>query len=826
MDRLTERYIIAKRALFKKAMSDLNERQLEAVVTTEGPLLVIAGAGSGKTTVLVRRIAQIIKYGNAYYSETPPKDLSELTVAALEEALSYPSEYISPILDEFITSPCPPWNILAITFTNKAAKEMIERLGRIFDDEEISKSIWAGTFHAICMRIIRKYGQRLGYRNNATIYDTDDTKKLLVSIMKEMNIDEKSFTVKQVAGEISRAKEKLLGPDEYLRESKAGFREKVYAKIYAEYQARLFASNALDFDDIIMQTVRLLEEDEEVRQYYAGRFKYICVDEYQDTNHAQFRLCSLLASEWGNIMVVGDDDQSIYRFRGATIENILSFDKTYPSAKIVKLEQNYRSTKTILDAANAVISKNSERRKKVLWTNSEGGRNIQLEQLFDEKAEAKRVADIILGAVAAKKHSYRDFAVLYRVNAQSSTIERTFAKSAIPYRIYGGVRFADRKEIRDVVAYLQLINNTDDDIRLKRIINEPRRKIGEVTLNAVAAIASEEGISMFEVMRNANRYVALSRAAVLLINFTSMIEDLRRMLDDGCPLDAFVGHVLERSGYRQMLIDGGEEEKDRLDNVDEFTSSVIEYMKANEEPTLTGFLEETALVADVDRFDESADAVVLMTIHSAKGLEFPVAIIPGLEEGIFPGVQSLSDTRELEEERRLAYVAITRAKRELYLLCARQRMLYGRTSYNPISRFIEDIPDALVDKKLYSSDDGEFTVPVYQSLSPSGRTYFSSNTYSSRPVSNQGAHIASVEGTRPTSVGYSMTRPASKASTSTTQKTPSEIFEPGDRVRHATFGEGDVLSAKPMGSDMLYEVVFDDVGTKKLMGSYAKLKKA
>lgn len=822
---LKERYIRAKRRLFDRAASKLNDRQREAVFSTEGPLLVIAGAGSGKTTVLVRRIAQIIKYGNAYYDESVPPQLSEVVVGALEEAVNYPAEYIEPILDEFICSPCPPWNVLAITFTNKAAKEMVERLGKIFNDDEISNSIWAGTFHSICMRLIRKYGDRLGYRANATIYDTDDTKKLLSTIMKEQGVDEKSFTVKQVAGVISRAKERLLDPDDYERESKMGFREKVYAKLYREYQRRLFSSNALDFDDIIMQTVRLLEENEDVLDYYAGKFRYISVDEYQDTNHAQFRLCQLLSSKWKNIMVVGDDDQSIYRFRGATIENILSFDKTYPSAKIIKLEQNYRSTKTILDAANAVIGKNSERRPKTLWTDNDGGHRIRLEECFDEKAESGRIADIILGAVAAKKYSYRDFAILYRVNAQSSNIERTLAKSAIPYRIYGGLRFSDRKEIRDVVAYLQLINNTDDDVRLKRIINEPRRKLGEVTLGAVSAIAAEEGVSMFSIMRRASQYTALSRAASILESFTRMIEGLAKTLDDGCPLDAFVGLVLDKSGYRQMLIDGGEAEKDRLDNVDEFISGVIEYMKANEEPTLAGFLEETALVADVDRFDETADAVVLMTIHSAKGLEFPVAIIPGLEDGLFPGLQSMSDPSELEEERRLAYVAITRAKSELYLLHAKTRLLYGRTAYNPLSQFCADIPDELLDVKKCKSSADTYSVYGIPSSQGGTRSYYSAPR-EERQAPPQTRPIQRSAYPQSAGTAWPVTRTGTAKPQQPKPRKPQETFAEGDIVKHSAFGEGTVLSVKQMGSDILYEVAFEDVGTKKLMGSYAKLTKA
>ncbi len=808
MTELENRYIKAKRALFDKVHANLNEMQRKAVHTTQGPLLVIAGAGSGKTTVLVNRIAQIIRYGNAYYDESTPPRLSAETVAAFEAANELSSEDIEPLLTEFSVSPCAPWNVLAITFTNKAAKEIVERLSRVFEGEDTVQGIWAGTFHSICMRILRSHSEKLGYGGTLTIYDADDSKKLLTAVMKELNIDEKQFTVRSVANEISRAKEKLLAPEDY-EEQAVAFREKTCAKIYKLYQSRLGESNALDFDDIIMQTVFLLRREDDVRRYYANKFKYICVDEYQDTNHAQFELCSLLASEWRNIMVVGDDDQSIYRFRGATVENILGFDSTYPDAKVIKLEQNYRSSAVILNAANAVISKNTKRRPKRLWTDSEDGEKIKLEECEDQNEEARKIADLITRLVSKNQYSYRDFAILYRVNAQSSTIERTFAKSGLPYRIYGGLRFGDRKEIKDVVAYLQFINNTSDRVRLKRIINEPKRKIGDTTIAAVEAIADENGITMFEVMCNADKYVALSRGARTLMAFAEMINKLRSMLDGGCPLDVFTNAVLDESGYRQMLVAAGEAEKDRLENIEEFVSGVIEYMNNNEEPTLTGFLEETALVADVDRFDESADAAVLMTIHSSKGLEFPVVIIPGLEEGIFPGSQSLIDPSELEEERRLAYVALTRAKKELYLYHTDCRLLYGRTMRNPPSRFIADIPEELINKKEKKKNRGFSS------------EYSSWGSYSTEKprvyISTNGG-----QGSAPKADVLTVNRPV--ATPSARKDIPS--FAPGDRVKHPAFGEGEVLSVKVMGSDKLYEIIFDRVGTKKLMGSYAKLTKA
>lgn len=807
------RYSAAKRRLFDKVLEGLNPQQREAVFTVNGPLLVIAGAGSGKTTVLVRRIAQIIRYGNAYYSDKCAAELSEAYVGDLESAAELSAEDISPILDEFAVDAAAPWNVLAITFTNKAANEIKARLAAMFNDPDIAKDVWAGTFHSICMRIIRKHADRIGYTGQVTIYDTDDQKKALSKAMKSANVDDKQFPLKTVAGVISRAKEKLLTPDAYALENGGGYREREFAKVYSVYQSMLKSSNAMDFDDIIMQTVILLRENEDIRQYYAHKFRYVCVDEYQDTNLAQFELCSLFASEWRNIMVVGDDDQSIYRFRGATIENILSFDRHYPDAKTIKLEQNYRSTSNILNAANAVIAKNESRHAKTLWTSNDAGALISYRTAEDQIAESRAVADIILKHIATDKYTYRDFAVLYRVNAQASSIERTFAKSGIPYRIYGGLRFSDRKEIRDTVAYLQVINNHADRERLLRIINEPRRKIGAKTLEAVENIANEKGISMFEVMEHASSYTALLRAASILEAFASTINELTDILASGCPLDAFVRQVLDKTGYMQMLIDAGKEESDRVDNVNEFISGIIEYMKSTEEPTLTGFLEENALVADVDRFDESADAVVLMTIHSAKGLEFPIVLIPGMEEGIFPSSQAIMDPDELEEERRLAYVAITRAKKELYILRAKTRTMYGRTQFNAPSRFIEDIPAEYINEEeeyeKNNAPDGR--VPFRASFDEEGNV-----TYSSRQMRTPSA--------RPRASSMSRDK-LTVNQTAAPKRATGEIFEPGTRVLHPVFGKGEIISAKVMGADRLYEVVFDRVGTKKLMGSYAKLRK-
>ena len=792
---LKERYLKAKRRLFDIAYSELNSMQREAVFTTGGPLLVLAGAGSGKTTVLVKRIAFIIKYGDAYFSNAVPAQLTEEAVKRLEMAASLDKAEIECILSEFRHSPCAPWQMLAITFTNKAAGEIKSRLVSVLGDESAANTVWSGTFHSICMRILRKYGDRVGYAPGFTVYDTDDTKKCITAVMKEKNIDDKTLPVKSVMAEISKAKERLITPEMYELECAADYRLRKVAKIYRTYQEKMRSCNALDYDDIIMQTIFLLRNNDDVLEYYKEKFRYVCVDEYQDTNLAQFELTRMLGSGYGNVMVVGDDDQSIYKFRGADITNILEFDKTYPDAKVIRLEQNYRSTKQILDAANEVISNNKGRKGKTLFTDREGGERIGLKCCEDQNAEANYLVDEINRLVARGERSFRDFAILYRTNVQSQTIERTFAKSGVPYRILCGQRFNDRKEIKDVLAYLQLINNYRDNERLKRIINEPKRKIGLTTVEAIEAIASEQGCSMFEVIRDADKYIALKRSSTTLLGFAELIDYLRRLLQTDISLEAFVNQVLDRSGYRQMLIDGGDEEKDRLDNIEEFISGVIDYCDRAETPTLTGFLEETALVSEVDKYDESADAVVMMTIHSAKGLEFPVVFLPGMEDGIFPGMQNiLASDSEMEEERRLAYVAITRAKDKLYLVHTERRMLYGRTSYNPISRFVSEIPEYLIDK-------GEQRSKTRPAVDP----YRKPSSYSTAFTQDK------------VTVGKPLFSKPPQAGAG--------LFAEGDIVTHMTFGRGEILSVRPMGADTLYEVAFEKAGTKKLMATYARLKK-
>jgi len=796
---IKQRYLCAKRRLFDKVYGTLNESQRQAVFTTQGPLLVLAGAGSGKTTVLVRRIAFIIRYGNAYFCDDMPEGLTEQAVNRLERASLMDACDIEDILPEFSSSPCPPWQVLAITFTNKAANEIKSRIRNAFEDETVSNDIWAGTFHSICMRILRTWCESAGYAKGFTVYDADDSKKTVCSVLRELNIDEKMLPHKTVLSYISRAKERLMTPEEFARECNTDFRTRQIAKVYRVYQKRLSEANALDFDDIIMQTVRLLERNEEARQFYQRKFRYVAVDEYQDTNYAQFRLTELLGGGYRNVMVVGDDDQSIYKFRGADITNILNFDSTYKDAKVIRLEDNYRSTSHILQAANAVIRNNASRKGKTLRSVRGKGEKLTLRQCDTQNEEARYIVDTVLRTVASGKRTYRDFAVLYRTNAQSNVIERAFAKSGVPYRLLGGVRFNDRKEIRDIVAYLQLINNHADNERLKRIINVPGRKIGQTTVDAVETIAREQGISMFAVLERVEAFPALSRSAKNLSAFAELIRYLSSLLEKELSLEALVKQVLDRTGYRQMLIDAGEEEKERLENVEEFISNVIEYSKREELPTLTGFLEDNALVSDVDKYDETADAVVMMTIHSAKGLEFPVVFLPGMEDGIFPGMQNiLGSPDELEEERRLAYVAITRAKDMLYLIHTKNRMLYGRTSYNPLSRFVHEIPEELIEKEYAYA-------PSMQR--PQAKVYF--HAEDDEPSAKTPRHTERV------TVGKTVFQ----------KQTVNTALSEGDRVSHPTFGEGEILSARPMGSDVLYEVTFDRVGTKKLMGSFARLRK-
>ena len=807
---MNKRYLAAKRALFDRAFgAHLNPEQCRAVFTVKGPLLVLAGAGSGKTTVLVNRISYVIKYGNAYFSDYVPEGLSEDDLVAIEEAKKLTPAEIEEILPQFITEPCPPWSVLAITFTNKAANEIKERLVRSFQDEEMAKAIWAGTFHSICMRILRKFGDKVGLREGFSIYDTDDKKRLVSMCMKELEIDEKRLSSKVVCNQISAAKDKLQLPDDI--EDSRDPRARDIIQIYKLYQKRLSEYNAVDFDDIIMKTVELLEEDRSVREYYQNKFKYVLVDEYQDTNYAQFVLTKILADGHRNIMVVGDDDQSIYKFRGATIENILNFDKTYEDATVVKLEQNYRSTANILEAANAVIRHNDDRHDKKLWCDRGDGSKIVLREVEDQNAEGRYIIDRITRSAQAEGRKYSDFAVLYRINALGRSLQTTFAKSGVPYRVLGDMGFYDRKEIKDIFAYLSVFYSADDNLRLKRIINEPKRKIGDKAVETIEEIASLMGTSMYNVIKNADEYTALAKNAPKLREFAEIFEGMR---DVTLPSEA-IEKLAVRSGYMDMLRAEGFEGETKIENVQEFISAAVEYEKRCEEsevePTMSGFLEEISLISDVDKYDANADAVVLMTVHSAKGLEFPVVFLAGMEDGIFPSTQNIGEPSEMSEERRLAYVAITRAKDQLYITHAKNRLMYGKSAYNPLSRFVKmEIPPHLL----------EFDRPR---PAPPRAQY---GQYGQRPMSQSRQPERSYfrEFNRPVEIG-STPKPKPQAGKSGAAQYGITKMDAGTRVCHSIFGAGTILSSRDMGGDVLYEVKFDSGEVKKLMATFARLEK-
>lgn len=792
------KFLETRQQLIKKDFSNMNDRQFEAVTTTEGAVLVLAGAGSGKTTVLVNRIANLVKYGNAYNSDYVPYFTDDDITAA--------QNYIQGKTDTlpygvFAVNAPRPWEILAITFTNKAANELKERINAKLG--EGGESLWAGTFHSICGKILRMNAERIGFTSHFTVYDTDDQKRLIKNIMKDNNIDEKMFPIRGVLSAISSAKDSLISPAEFKENAGHDYRQQTIAKLYEIYQNRLKSADAMDFDDMINYTVKLFKENSDVLDHYGSKFKYIMVDEYQDTNHAQYELVHLLSSIHGNLCVVGDDDQSIYRFRGATIENILNFEDDYENAKIIRLEQNYRSVGNILSAANAVIENNRGRKGKNLWTDKGDGELINIYTSADERDEARYVADRILDSVR-NGSKFSDHAVLYRMNAQSASIENVFARSGISYRVIGGMRFYERKEIRDVLAYLNLINNTNDDVRLRRIINEPKRGIGDTTLNHAAEIASQLGLSVFEVLDSAEQYAPLSRVANKLKEFCDMIKSLSAVVDE-LPISELLTLLLEKSGYRLSLMsDSDPKNADRLQNVDEFVNTVKQYEIENDEPSLSAFLEEIALVSDIDSMNDSEDKVTLMTIHSAKGLEFEKVFLIGLEENIFPGSQSIyGGESEIEEERRLMYVAITRAKRELTISHAVTRMVFGRTDRNMPSRFLKEIPDEFcrcvggISKRPFDNSYGSYTAGSQgytKSVNTTGKAYGQTSSFG----------------------GYSAVK--KPATVSNAQ------YSAGQRVEHKTFGEGLILSVSPMGNDTLLEIAFDTVGTKKLMGAYAKLK--
>lgn len=788
-----------RQKIIERDFKNMNDKQRQAIFQVKGPVLILAGAGSGKTTVIVNRIANIVKYGNAYESKQVDFEPSQRDIDNMKRYLDGDESVLFDIEDLLSVEPARPWQILAITFTNKAANELKERLEKMLGEKDAS-DIWASTFHSSCVRILRRDGEVLGYTKSFTIYDSDDSKRLVKECQRQLGIGEGNLSYKTIINEISNAKDCMVSPDQYAEDAAKGkdARKSQIAKVYSMYQSELKKSDAMDFDDIIYNTVRLLEQNPEIREYYQRKFKYIMVDEYQDTNHAQYRLTELLAAGHRNICVVGDDDQSIYRFRGATIENILSFEHRYAESSIIRLEQNYRSTQTILDVANEVISNNKKRKGKNLWTANGGGDKVVINNAYDEGEEARFITDTIEENVSSGKFNFSDHAVLYRMNAQSNSIERTLVKAGIPYRIIGGHRFYERAEIRDAIAYLTVVNNPDDNMRLRRIINVPKRGIGDTTVNKAAEIATGLGITLFEVFRSADEYESLKRSAKKLMEFCDLIDELRTYVEK-LSLDELFKKILEKTEYLNHLRLDKEKGSERIENITELISNLLKYETENEDATLSGFLEEVALMTDIDNYNAQTDAVVLMTIHSAKGLEFPVVFIPGMEEGIFPGVQSMYTNEDIEEERRLAYVGITRAKKNLYLSHAQMRMLFGSTSRNLPSRFIIEIPDALTEKvgRTHSSQMSFDALVRGDYEREDSRKVYQGNGYLSKQ----------------------------RAAVKKTPDVPKASFAAGDAVRHKVFGKGVIVSSKPMGNDSMLEIAFETAGTKKLMANYAKLEK-
>ncbi len=786
---LKNKFLKLRRAAIARDFEHLNDMQQKAVMTTDGPLLILAGAGSGKTTVLINRIANLMRYGSASDSSFVPDDIDGRDIEALEKYIETGNPRLRDALMPILSlEPVEPWRIIAITFTNKAADELKARLEKMLGSE--ANEIWAMTFHSACVRILRREIERLdGYTRSFTIYDTADSQSVMKRVLKELELDEKMFPHRTVLSQISKAKDAQLSPADFYQfaEMSGDIRKKHIGRAYMAYTERLKAANALDFDDIILLTVKILQEYEDVRRYYQHLFKYVLIDEYQDTNNLQYLLSSLLAGGRENICVVGDDDQSIYKFRGATIENILNFENQYKDARVIKLEQNYRSVSHILDASNAVIRNNAGRKGKQLWTDRGRGDKLKLHIAENENEEAQYIANTIINAVH-DGDNWRDHAVLYRMNALSNQLEFAFKRNAIPYRVIGGLKFFDRAEVKDMLSYLCVIGNLNDDLRLTRIINTPARGIGQTTVANVQAIAAETGLSMYEIIKNVRDYPSLSNSAARLALFSNMIEELRE-LSSAVPLDEFYDAVIDRTGYVKALLDKNSEENlNRIDNVNELKTNIVMFMKEAETPTLEAFLDEVALYTDIEQYNADDNCVMMMTMHSSKGLEFPTVFLAGIEDGIFPGMQAIGEPGEMEEERRLCYVAMTRAKEHLHLTCARRRMLFGRTTSNMISRFVDEIPDENIDKPE-------------RPVSRAARSYVFDDDYlPPREMPTSPKHIMNTP--KPIS--------APKPSALPDYKT-------GDRIRHKAFGEGIIVSLKPAGSDALIEVNFESAGSKRLM---------
>ena len=780
-------YNTLKRNALTSFFSRTNEMQRKAVFQVKGAVLIIAGAGSGKTTVLCNRIANMMRFGNAYLDN----EVRDITPEEEQFLEAFPSMEKSPENAERLAQivavdPVAPWNILAITFTNKAAGELKQRLIDMIG--EGAEKINASTFHSACVKILRREIENLGYQRSFTIYDEDDSKRVIKDVMKRLDMDEKVFNPKVFKNMISRCKDKMISPEEYapMAQASGELLEKRCAEVYTQYQASLRAASAVDFDDIIYLTVKLFEDFPDVLDHYRHLYKYIMVDEYQDTNVAQYRLIALLAGDNGNLCVVGDDDQSIYRFRGATIENILNFEKQYPGSVVIRLEQNYRSTENILNAANAVIKNNSQRKDKALWSDLGEGEKIKCCNFDSEIAESRFVADTILEGVKNGKH-YTDFALLYRSNSQSRSFENTLARSGIPYTIVGGLRFYDRKEIKDIMSYLAVLNNPYDTVRFRRIINEPKRGIGDATVEEIIRIADGLHMSPIDVCREASQYETLSRKSAALKAAANLFDELDELADT-LRLDELIDAVAEKSGYIKAMQALGEEGAGRIENITELKSNAMTLLDENPETTLPDFLEQVALVSDLDSYDGDLDRVSLMTMHSAKGLEFDTVFMVGAEDNIFPSYRSMSDPAEMEEERRLAYVAITRAKRMLYITHTSYRMLYGQTMRNKLSTFVREIPENLIEK------------------------------------TGERVHKPASEWKKPVKPNY-LAQEAAMAAARTAPVASGIVFAAGDRVKHNVFGEGTVADAKRMGNDTMLTINFDNGQSKKVMANFARIEK-
>ncbi len=868
-NQLTTIFLALRKAYIEKSFGRLNDRQREAVFYGTGPLLLLAGAGSGKTTVLVNRIANLVRFGDAYESSEIYGTPTQEDITELQALLTYADRTPSTRMEQLLrVGGLQPYHILAITFTNKAAGELKSRLASMLG--QAGQDVNASTFHSACVRILRRSGELLGYPKSFTIYDTDDAQRTMKEVYKALNVDDKFLPVKNALSAIGRLKDQMVSPEDAATEGRGDIRTQLVGKVYAAYQKKLKSVGAMDFDDLIYQTVRLFEQFPEELAVYQRKFRYILVDEYQDTSHAQFRLVELLGAAHRNVCVVGDDDQSIYRFRGATIENILNFETQFAGAKTIRLEQNYRSTSNILNAANSVIENNAGRKGKTLWTENGDGDKVIHFVSENETDEAQHVAQTISEHVE-NGGSLRDCAVLYRMNAQSGPIETYFVRAGLPYKIIGGHKFYDRKEVKDMLAYLSILSNPRDDLRLARIINEPGRKIGAATMDTVAALAADEGVSQLEIVSRAAQYPSLSRAAKALAGFWSVYENLRSAHEQ-LPLEELLGEVLELTGYKAMLEAQGEEGQTRLENIGQLMNAIKVYADAQgEEASLAGFLEETALITDLDNYDENADVVVMMTLHAAKGLEFPLVFIVGMEEGIFPSEMSSFSKEDLEEERRLCYVGITRAKKQLQLCSAASRMLFGQTRRNRPSRFLGEIRSEYLEEQesdtraemrtarswgsyetaayqpsgyqRQSFGARSFDNPDYQSNYTGGGLRMAANntanTANNTPVSRSSADgefsIRSAyeresrrAGSFDTSTSFAsrsslMSDTAAKPQTAA-KKTTGAKFAVGDAVQHKVFGAGTVVNVTPVAGDMLVEVQFASA-TKKMMANYAPLTK-